>query len=238
MALNEQMRMIVSGFITILLGVVLLGVVANNTFLNTNLNQKENETITISGTVTTYINETINITSFTGITTRAPIVGVSFFGNATNATTNPAANSKPNISIDVNFTRDGVIRISGAHFDNSASSTYNITYEVLSATAADVINEQVLAVSSFQNVSIGTQIVGITINDDINFTKAGRITVSPFNFSGGPYNITYSYGGDNYIEDSTARVFINLIPLFFAIGVVLAGIGMVYAGFREAGLLG
>lgn len=55
------------------------------------------------------------------------------------------------------------------------------------------------------------------------FTLNNGSTLDGFNMSGNPANITlwnYTHG-DNFVQDSVSRTFLNLIPLFFVLGIVL-----------------
>lgn len=106
----------------------------------------------------------------------------------------------------------------------------------------EVVNNDLTAVSYFGNVSNNTRDdSAIVIGTDVNFTKAGVITVGQnitdddnlSIFSSGTYNISYTYEGTNYVTNSTARTLLGLIVIFFVIAIILVGFHMVNKGFSD-----
>ncbi len=114
-----SLKPIILFFVVIIMGVVFLGVIADNQVANTE----------ISGVT----NESITITSGVGSTSNDDVVGISFFGNGTVGT--PLATVT--VGEHINFTKAGTIAIAqnlnltsgGEDFNNSfADGSYNITY--------------------------------------------------------------------------------------------------------------
>ncbi len=96
---------IMTAFVVIILGVVFLGVIADNQVANTELSGATNESITL--------------TSGLGTTNNADITSLDFFGNATHNT----VNGKFIRGISINFTK-----ATGAISANTTGDVYNISY--------------------------------------------------------------------------------------------------------------
>jgi len=117
--------------------------------------------------------------------------------------------------------------------DQSAAVTdnYALVNETvaIASTAGQTGGVTNVALTSFANAS-ATFVDG----QDINVTTAGVIST---NVSDGNYNISYAYTGTNYVADSTARTFVDLIPLFFAIAVVMVGVAIAINAMRGLGIV-
>ena len=153
------------------------------------------------------------------------VVDVNFLGNVTNGTQQSGLSR----TLIINFTRSGTISASqGQVFEGDGP--YNISYQHISAATGTTDQDDVTDLTFFGNATLGSQITGIDISGvgaEINFTKAGVITLSGGNFSAGSYNASYTYEGDLYVVDTKAHPFIKLITIFFALVLVAIGIGAV-----------
>lgn len=222
------MNILVGAFIAIIVGVILIGVITDSIVSLGETNTITNESITITSSSTIITNETIaSFTSGIGNVEHQGLLSASFFGNATFGT----QNADIDIGEEINFTRGGEITISGGNF--SGAGPYNITYVQENTITGDTTNEDVTSVAFFGNVTIGTQIAGIDVGTEVNFTKPGVITLNPTNFSSGVYNITYTHDGASFVANTTARTLLNLIPLFFALAILFIGFMMVRKSFPE-----
>lgn len=106
------------------------------------------------------------------------------------------------------------------------------TYESINETIAIGLNsgttaeDDVITVTNFNNI---TDDLTASVNTDVNFTRAGVITIN--NDSIPPvrnFNITYGYEGDLYIRDAPARVINNLVIIFFALALLATAILAAY----------
>ena len=154
MANDKALGSIVWGFILILVGVILMGTLADSI--------QSNITLTRAG------NETIAISSGHGATANADVITFDWFGNGTNHTGNPDVT----LGIHVNFTKNGSVDVDGNIF-----------------------------------------------------------------LDAGSYNASYSYEGTDYVSDSTSRSLLPLVPLFFAIAVMLLGFFVAKRGFEGMGIM-
>ncbi len=114
------------------------------------------------------------------------VIGVTFFGNQTLNTSSDTAN----LTEQVNFTRAGVITVSPSVF---IEGLYNVTYTYAQNSSNITANANVLTVSFFGNQTINTSVDTINLTEEVNFTAAGLITVSPSVFGDSLYNISYVY---------------------------------------------
>ena len=224
---SKGLNVVIGAFIAIIVGVVLAQVIGDQIKATSSLISVSNESITISNTNNVIVNESITITSGSGDTLNTSVVRVGFFGNGTNNTDLAAVT----IGEEVNFTRDGVIRVSTDQFPGA--SPYNISYNYTSDATGNTANEDVLSVGFFGNGNVSTHVTGIEVGGEINFTKPGVITVSTLNFSAENQNISYTYEGALFVNNSTARTLLKLIPLFFVLAIVAIGIAMFKDSFKD-----
>lgn len=230
-----SLKPIILGFVFLILGIIFLGVIGDNQVANVTLSGVVNETIAFTSTSSNVTNETIAaFSSGQASVVEKGLVTVTFFGNVTLST----AQANITVNNDVNFSRDGLITIGQEHFPGVGP--YNITYEFITTTLGNTNNVDVVGLSFVGNTTIGTQITDIDLGTQVNFTKAGVISLSPTNFSGGDYNATYQYEGALYVVDKKSHPFLNLNTLFFAIALIAIAVmiameasGKLDFGFRK-----
>ncbi len=216
------------GFVALLIGIVLVQQIGDDVVGNTELSSKINESITITTTSNTIINESIDITAAGGgHVGNSSVISVTFFGSGNKST----GEATIEVGVDVNFTRTGNITVNIVNF--STDVTYNISYIYVSAGIGQTDQDDVTAVTFFGNTSLSTFTADIDINDEINFTKPGVISVATINFSAGSYNIIYTYEGDLFVTDSTSRTFLKLVPLFFVLAILMVAFIMFRDAFPE-----
>lgn len=110
-----------------------------------------------------------------------------------------------------------------ANTELSTSTNEQITITGGSGLTAE---DDVRGITFFGNATNNTDQGAFNVGTEVNFTKAGNITVSSL-FSGGTYNISYPFEGDLYVNDSQAQTFLKLLALFFVVAVLAIGIGMI-----------
>lgn len=106
-------------------------------------------------------------------------------------------------------------------YDNT--NTYTVTNETLTGvngTAVTLTYDDLVEVTQVRNTT--TQSVIFNETSDYTVTlSTGAITV----LSGSDdYSVDYVYYPDNYVKNATSRSLINLLVIFFVIGVVGTGI--------------
>jgi len=139
-----------------------------------------------------------------------------------------------------------------------ASETISIPRNGTAGAAYDV-NETI-------NTTLGQPPIGWKLNDcllsNINVTNSSRsiqftsgtdyvlstttgiiqwLNTSDTGKGGNAYNnlsiVSYSYCGDDYLNSSWGRTVLNLVPGFFAIAVMLAGVGIFFSIGKQAGIV-
>ena len=225
---DKDLGNIVMGFVLIVIGIALLGVIADSISANVTLTSNTNESITITSETNTVDEENITLTSGVGQTGNTSLKTFTFFGNETHNTSQPGIT----LGIEVNFTRAGVISA------NFTDGTYQVDYTYSTNSSGASANVDITSVSYFGNGSINTDLADISFNTDVNWTTGGAITVDSINFTDVTYDFSYTYEGSEYVSDSTSRVLLLLVTLFFSIAVMLLGFVMVKNGFEGMGIIG
>lgn len=114
---------------------------------------------------------------------------------------------------------------------SSLTDTYSVSNESLTGVVKDVetttANFPIVAVSEVRNGS-GSALAGDGSEWNLTDATNGGVTIYTAN---GTYQIDYTYRSSDYIEDDAARSLTDLIPLFFALAVLLGSMG--YVAWRE-----
>lgn len=224
---NKGLGILMGSFIAILIGVVLVQVIGDQIKATETQDTIVNETITISNTLTEVVNESITMTSNIGNTGNTSVVAIGFFGN----NSNNSGLAGIDIGEEINFTIDGEIVVSNIIF--SGPGPYNVTYNYTKDGTGQTAQPDVVSISFFGTGNVSTDVAGLEINDEVNFTKPGVITVSTLNFSAGDNNITYVREGDLFVANSTARTLLKLIPIFFVLGILAIAVMMFRRSFPD-----
>jgi hypothetical protein len=117
----------------------------------------------------------------------------------------------------------------------STDATYTATHEsqtLVNGTAISLDNNWVTSITSVvaingtseDTLTVDTQYTIGNLNDDVVAT----ITLIDGAYDGNSSKITYEYEDDSYVRDSTSRVFIRLITIFFALAVLATGLWAMY----------
>ncbi len=170
----------------------------------------------------TLVNETIAIASSIGTTANGDLSGITAIRNSTILTNNTflevgiavadgrgtlenaqvfgisAVNNGTNImqvsDADFNFTVNGTIFINATWADGDFNVTYTYTPDGLYIPGSNV---------------------------DFNFTDSGDSIFVNSSTSDGDYLITYTYEPSTFVDDPTSRTIINIVMIFFVIGILL-----------------
>ncbi len=226
MKTDKQLGILVSVFIIVTIGIVLLQATADS-ISETDDTPSINETIAITSTSFSVANETVTIASEIAQTGNISIVDLTFFGNSSVNTNSVSFN----ISLHVNLSRAGEINVDPTSF---ADGPYNITYTYSSLGVGTTANDDITVVAYFGNSTVHTNLAGLAIDSDVNWSsESGAIRINTLNFSDGNYEINYTYEGDMYVGNSAARSLLNLIVLFFAIGIMALAYIWVKKGLEQ-----
>lgn len=117
----------------------------------------------------------------------------------------------------------------------------NDTYK--NANALDVTNENVTvagarATLANNNISTWTDFGAAWSNNTqdvgtggINVSSNGTVAVNT-SFPAGTYLVNYSYFDDLYVYSASSRTIVNLIVIFFAVGLLATGTILITKGFQ------
>lgn len=140
------------------------------------------------------------------------------------------------ILVGVTFLESLADTVAGNDVIDTTNTTVTIASGVGNLADADVT--QILYFGSVQNNTDDDS--SIAFDTEVNFTYAGRVTVSQdvdgdsaTGFGNGVYNITYKNEGVNYVPGSTARSLENLIIIFFVLGILGVAIFAAYRTYPE-----
>lgn len=104
----------------------------------------------------------------------------------------------------------------------------------ISSGTGTLTNDEVIGL----DVCLNSTMTSILINTHCNVTLAtGVITVNPNNFTDSLVFANYTYEPDTFVESSVARVLLTQTRLFFAIAILLVGIGFAVAAFKQSGVM-
>ena len=224
---NKPLTNLLFAFICLVVGISLLSITSDSVYEATELSTPFNESVTITVTTNSVVNESITTSSGLGALPVHSILSVTFFGNGTISTDTTGVD----VDEEVNWTRGGVVTVNA---DNFTDATWNISYTYSTDAAGTIANDDIESVSYFGNTTMSTDITGIDLTDEVNWTANGSIRIADDNFTAGTgWLISYQYQGDEYVDHSQSRVFIRLITLFFAIAVLACGILLAYDSFKK-----
>ena len=104
--------------------------------------------------------------------------------------------------------------------DNTQEATDTIGSEAITMTTQAGQTAQTLNVVA---TSFGNTTHGWAIGTDLNVTTLGVVSGAA-NVTDGSYLITYTYQPAEYIENGPARAIINIVLLFFVLGILAIGV--------------
>lgn len=111
--------------------------------------------------------------------------------------------------------------------------------------SGELLNDNIKSITLFGNGSNNTLInsnvilIGTHVNftsngtlqvvQNLNITPAGQATTGIV-FANGEYNVSYTYGGDLYVDDASSRSLLNVTTVLW----VLVGLGIAILAFMGA----
>jgi len=215
------MKLLMSAFIVILLGAVLIRPVADHVELaKVSSITLTNESVTLSVTTATISNETNTLVA--NVTTLAE-------GHLTTVTAIRNISSQV-ITAECNATLvTGVLKCNETY-----SSTIYVDYTFNDYSTGTLANDELSSDDACRN-STGNAIL---LDTHCNVTlTTGAVKVNYDNFSDDIAYIGYKYEPDTYVHSSAARTLITLVILFFGIAVLTVGIGFAWKSFKDSGVI-
>lgn len=132
----------------------------------------------------------------------------------------------------------GVVLIQPISNDIETTRDSSITFlnesVAITSGAGTLANDEGLTFTACRNSTMDA----IVVSTNCNVTLAtGEVLVEPHNFSDNLAYIDYTYEPDTYVHSSTARTLLVNTRLFFAMAVMVVGIGFAIAGFKQSGIM-
>jgi len=125
----------------------------------------------------------------------------------------------------------GVVLIAslGNEVDSKTRGTFTETDEkitLINGTAVNLANDWVTGVTTVKadngtNLTLSTSQYNV---GNLNSDDLATITLTDATYDGNTSYVTYDAQNNDYVRDNTSRVLIRLVPLFFAIAIVLVGL--------------
>jgi hypothetical protein len=122
------------------------------------------------------------------------------------------------------FDSTGTFSVTDKAYTSSvtANGTVEIDGKILLSDSVTVERGGVDITENFTSSRVGDDLFLVTSDDAVAADQNGTAV-----------NLTYSYGGDNYIEQQSSRTIINLVILFFVIGLLIYIAGPVMRNFNS-----
>jgi len=211
-------KLLITAFIIILLGVVLIQPVADDIEeVKTSSVTVTNETLTFDTTVSTISNQTINLTSnITGTLDFSDLVSLTALRNVSSENLLGYCN--------ITFATGALV------CNNTRNATCYADYTYVSHLSETLANDELLSVDALRNITSenllgqcnATLITGVLICNNTH-NRTGYAD--------------YKYEPDTYVHSAAARTLLTVTILVFAIAILAVGAGFVIAGFKQGGVM-
>jgi len=257
---------LILAFVTLIVGVILIGTIASQTNAKTTETGVSGETISISTALNSITENTVNETHGTYFDDSAGKRGTYILPTVTENNGKDLACTQPVVS---NATSGQVIAVGNWSwafatqargrcgivinassfpdpiFNNSLwNFTYTVTYKYVNSSVTLSI-AQIPTGWKANDCPINTIVLTngtttITQNTDYTYS-AGNINLlgSLINnlTSGTSYKATYDYCADDYLNSSWGRTTLNLIAGFFALALLIISVGLFYSVAQDTGMI-
>jgi hypothetical protein len=253
-------------FVTLIVGLVLIGSIATSTIGNTSLTGVNAETVSISNALNAVTTNVSNVTHGTYFSDNPGAYGTYVFPTIIEADGKDLACTQPVVTNATSGTliavgnwswatasqargRCGIVinatTFPDPEFNNSRwNFTYTVTYSDINSSVKLSIAQAPTGWKAY-DCPINTIVLtnGTTVlvqNTDYTYTSAAQINLlasATNNFTtGNNYKASYNYCGDSYISGWGGTV-LNLVPGFFALALLIFSVGMFYSLAKDAGIL-
>ena len=222
--MENQMKLLMSAFVVILIGVALIQPIADEIEqVKTRSINPLNETLTLSGVTGTIVNESLTMTNgtahnLTGTLVNDQLLGFTEIRNTSMQDVTGACNiTLISGAIACNFTGYPADLFFDYTYTGSRTGTLANTDEILSLDALrNITSENILG---FCNFTISTG--GLVCNN----TKSATAYAD------------YQYDTDQYVRSGSARTILTLTVLFFALFILTIGVGFTWKALKESGII-
>ena len=223
--MSNQMKLLISAFMVLLLGVILIRPIADDIAkVSDSSISINNETLSFITLTTAIINESIIMLN----DSNNNLSGTLNFDNLTILT--EIRNVSAQVitgSCNVTFRTGGVV----CNFTGyPAELFYDYTY--ISGRTETLANDEIISVSAMRNGTSPSASILAACN--VTLSTGGLICDNTHHSVG---LIDYTYTPDTFVRSSAARTILTLTILFFALLVLAVGIGFAIKSMKDAGLM-
>jgi len=258
---------LILGFVTLLLGIIFIGNIASTGLERTSLISVSSEGVDITGALNSVTTNVVNKTHGTKFSDSPGMYGIHVLPTITETSGKDLACTEPVVTNassgqTINNTnwhwatvaqargRCGIIFnatfFPNAEYNNSNwNFTYTVTYKDVRSTKISIAHAPTGWKADDCPVDTIVLTNGTTTlidNTDYTYSSADQISLLPTttnNYTTGTsYTASYSYCPDDYLNLSWGRTGINLVPGFFALGLLIISVGLFYSAAKDTGMLG
>jgi len=216
-------KLLMTAFVLIILGVVFLGAIADD------VNEITTSSYTVANETLNFVDATTAISNESHANNGNASVGATFTLTYNNLT---VLTEVRNQSATV-ITGDCNVTLSSAYFSCNATNTTNffVDYTYVSGKTESTYYDALTTLSALRNVT-SEDIIGYC-----NVTLSTGALVCNNTYSTVGY-ADYTYETDvAYVRSSTTRSILTITVLFFAVAIVVLGIGYAIKSFKEGNLM-
>jgi len=230
--IETQGKLLFLSFFTILIGIVLIQPIANDIELaKVSLNTVLNESVSLTAVTQTITNESITLSlgppsNRSGTTTHNYVTSLTVLKNSTDSQDDILGFCNITLNVDA-----GTLRCNDTG-NFTAYATY--TYNKYSTGSLSSDQDEWKSFDACRNNSMAAISTGVDCNVSLN---NGAVTVNYDNFTTFSAYIDYKYEPDTYVYSSAARVLLTNTRLFFAIAVMIVGVGFAVLAFKQSGVM-
>jgi len=222
--INTQGKLLFMAFFTILLGVVLIQPIGDDIEL------AKLSSITVTNETLSFTTVTTDISNESQTNTENSTASANYTLTYNNLT---AFTELRNQSATVVNGLCNVTLSSGTLYCNETNSTNLFSdYTYVSGRTETLANDEIISLDAIRNAtSPSSSMLG---HCNITLSTGSLICNNTHYYTG---YCDYKYEPDTYVHSSTARVLLTNTSLFFAIAVLLVGIGFAIAAFKQSGAM-
>ena len=254
-------------FVTLIIGLSLIGQIATSTQTLTNAVGVSDETIDITGALISKTSSVVNITHGTTFNDKPSMYGTHVLPTVTETSGKDLACTKPVVTNATSGTlidetnwywastiqargRCGIVlnasNFPSDQFNNSKwNFTYTVTYENINSSVqlsiAQTPTGWKITDCPINTIILKNGTTVITQDTDYTYSSAAQIRLLPTlinNYTAtSSYAASYSYCADGYLNSSWSRSALNLVSGFFALAMMIFSVTLFYSIGREVGII-
>lgn len=222
--INSHGKLLFSAFIVIIIGVALIQPIGDDVErVKLSSYSVDNESVILSNVLTSILNETLDLSAGGGEN--------GTLANSNISTVTAIRNGSGDvITTDCNVTyQSGFVKCDIGPVNDSNISYFDYTH-VSGKTGNLAETDEIITLEALRNVT------STDLLSECNITLSTGALVCNNTYSFVSY-ADYQYDTDTYVASGAARTLLTLTVLFFAVAILVVGIGYAVKSFREGGVM-